>query len=119
MRIHDPNVSGLGGAGGAGGAGRSNGPQGAEGVGRSRGGVAPARSERSEDGDRIQLSGLSQELSAAEFDSPERLDRIDELRAAVRSGQYQPDAASVSKAIVADALGQAGQGPSGDEGGKP
>jgi hypothetical protein len=36
--------------------------------------------------------------------TPERLDRVNQLRVEYQSGRYQPDSLAVSKSIVEDAL---------------
>lgn len=114
MKIQDSNLTGLGGAGGA---GRANGPNTADAVGHGRGKQGGSRTEKSEDGDSIQLSSLSQELRAEESDSPDRLARIDQLRSDVLSGRYQPDSLQVSKAIVKDAVTNRGAGSPAPTGG--
>ena len=93
MKINDTNLPGL------------NGAQ-AKAAEKTRqtteiDGLSQERTEqRTADGDRVQLSGLSQVLRSDGEESPERLDRINQLKQAYDSGQYQPDAATVSRSVV-------------------
>lgn len=58
------------------------------------------------EGDRVQLSDLSGRLLAmASAETPERAARIDRLAGEVRGGQYQVDAAEVSRRIIDEAVG--------------
>ncbi len=98
MKIHDSQLNGLTGLG-VGGADRS---RGAEGVTQS----GPSRTEqKTPDGDRIQLSLLSNALRVESEETPERLTKVQELREAYQSGSYQGDAEVVSKRLIDEALG--------------
>ncbi|MCC6390020.1 MAG: flagellar biosynthesis anti-sigma factor FlgM [Bryobacterales bacterium] len=96
--------AGLGGASGAGGADRTRG------VDSSTLSSTRREEHTSPDGDRVQLSGLSQALQAASEDSPERLAKVEQLRQAVQSGTYQPDPKAVGQSILNDAIGSSGGG---------
>jgi len=61
--------------------------------------------QRTPDGDRVQLSLLSNALHAEREDTPERLEKVQQLRETYRSGNYQPDSAVVAKNLVDEALG--------------
>jgi flagellar biosynthesis anti-sigma factor FlgM len=101
MRINDANLNGLNGAGGAStttGAGRAGQ------VERTDSNSTGRVDQKTADGDRIQLSGLSQALRVETEDTPERLSKVDQLREAVQGGTYRPDAAEVGKKIIDDAL---------------
>jgi anti-sigma28 factor (negative regulator of flagellin synthesis) len=98
VKIHDSQLSGLTGLG-VGGADRT---RGAEGVTPS----GPSRTEqKTPDGDRVQLSLLSNVLRLESEDTPERLAKVQELRDAYRSGTYRGDAEVVSKRLIDEALG--------------
>jgi len=102
MRINDNNsLTGLTGAG-VGGPDRT---RGTEQVQSSPGGRTE---QRSQDGDRVQLSGLSHALRAETEDTPERLEKAAQLKAAIQAGEYQPDPTEVASKIIDDALGKAG-----------
>lgn len=117
MKIHDqsPNPLGPGQAGQAGQTSGARSPDSARSADKSRssdrvGGADSLQSARgnqstrSSGPDQVQLSNLSQELRVQVEDTPERLERVDQLRAAYRTGAYQPEAREVSKSIVEDAL---------------
>lgn len=57
-----------------------------------------------ENGDQIDLSGLSRALSAASSESPERVAQVEQLSETYASGNYRVDAEEVSRRIVEDAL---------------
>jgi anti-sigma28 factor (negative regulator of flagellin synthesis) len=102
MRINDNNsMSGLTGTG-VGGPDRT---RGTEGVQSSLGGRIE---QRSQDGDRVQLSGLSSALRTETEDTPERLEKVAQLRTAIQSGAYHPDPRAVGSRIIDDALGRSG-----------
>lgn len=101
MRIDDSSLRGAGG-GQVGGPDRGRGAEGTKGVDGS--GSRPRIDQKTADGDRIQLSSLSQSIRVETEDTPERTQKVSELKAAVRSGNYQPDLAEVSKSVVEDAL---------------
>ena len=61
--------------------------------------------QRSQDGDRVQLSGLSHALRTETEDTPERLEKVAQLRADIQSGKYQPDPVQIGSKIIDDALG--------------
>lgn len=125
MKINEQSPNPLG-PGQAGGAGQAGGPGQAGRAGqtnpaktgqssstRSTDRVSGADSSQSARGrgavssnepDQVQLSSFSQELRVQTEGSPERLERVDQLRADYRAGRYQPDSFAVSKSIVADAL---------------
>ena len=98
MKIHDSQLAGLTGAG-VGGAERSRAAEGATQTGTER------TEQRTPDGDRVQLSLLSNALRSESEDTPERVQKVQELREAYQSGAYQGDAAVVSKRLVDEALG--------------
>lgn len=103
MRINDQNLQGLGGTG-ASGLGSTNRAGGTEGVNGSRSG---GRTEStSSDGDRVQLSGLSQALRTEIEDTPERVEKVARLQEAVQSGTYQADAGVVGSKLIDEALGK-------------
>lgn len=101
MKIPDNQLPGLGGAG-------LGGTSGTGGADRARPVDSPSSARREEhtspDGDRVQLSGLSQALQLSSEDSPERVARVEQLRQAVQSGAYQPDPKAVGQSILNDAL---------------
>jgi anti-sigma28 factor (negative regulator of flagellin synthesis) len=66
---------------------------------------------RSEDGDSVQLSHLSTHLRLSAEDSPERLERVEQLRTLVQTGRYNPDPQELSRKIIEDAVGYSGLGP--------
>jgi flagellar biosynthesis anti-sigma factor FlgM len=101
MRVNDQNLQGLGGAGAAG-LGSTNRTGSSEAV--SSGGATRRTEQTTNDGDRIQLSGLSQALQVELEDTPERLAKVDQLREAVQSGTYQPNSAEVSKKLIDESL---------------
>ncbi len=53
--------------------------------------------------DRISLSDLGSVVRAVSGDTPERTQRISQLTALYKSGNYHPDAAAVSRSMVNDA----------------
>ena len=55
--------------------------------------------------DRIQLSKLNESVRAFERESPERLARLEALRADVQAGRYRVDSDLLSKSIIKDAFG--------------
>jgi len=61
--------------------------------------------QRTPDGDRVQLSLLSNALRADSEDTPERLQKVQELRESYRSGNYQQDSAAIAKNLIEEALG--------------
>jgi flagellar biosynthesis anti-sigma factor FlgM len=98
MRINDNNsLHGLTGTG-------VNGPDRARGADNVQSGSGGRIEQRSQDGDRVQLSGLSHALRTETEDTPERLEKVAQLRAAVQSGQYLPDPVKVGSKIIDDAL---------------
>lgn len=110
MKINDQNLHGLGGAGGAGGVAPQTGGVHRSGAVQNPYANATGRSESTPDGDRVQLSNLSQGLRVEIEDTPERLERVAQLRDQVRTGAYQPDAADVSRKLIDEALGTEGIG---------
>ena len=101
MKIQDGHLSGLNGPG-VGGAERARQTEAADGTG-------PARSElHSPDGDRVQLSILSNALRADVEDTPERLERVNQLREAYQNGTYQSDSGLISKRLIDEASGGLG-----------
>ena len=89
MKISDPHgiaVSGLG---------QSSAMVPANASGRS----APA-ARQSSASDQVQLSNLSEHLSAAVADSAGRMKKLSSLAAAVLSGGYHVDAGAVSESII-------------------
>ena len=103
MKIHDNHLTSLGGAGlqgtGAAGTDRTRGVDGANQNGGQR------TEQRTPDGDRVQLSRLSDTLRADSEDTPERLEKVRQLKEAYQSGQYKGDSAVVSQRLVDEALG--------------
>lgn len=97
MKIHNDQLAGLTGAG-LSGAERS---RAAEAVQTSGG----RTEQRTADGDRVQLSLLSNALRVESEDTPERLEKVQMLRQAYQSGNYQPDSAVVAKNLIDEALG--------------
>ncbi len=96
MKIQDPSLSGInlttGGSQQAGkvqSSERVNGKSGATGTGGA-GGI-----------DAVQLSSLGRQVEALQAD-PAREARLEQLRAAVAEGSYQPDSQALSKALVRD-----------------
>ena len=63
-----------------------------------------SNSQDSSGQDRVSLSDLSSLVRSVSGDTPERVQRISQLRAEFVSGNYQPDTAAVSRSIVDDAL---------------
>ncbi|MCZ2152186.1 MAG: flagellar biosynthesis anti-sigma factor FlgM [Bryobacterales bacterium] len=107
MKIPENQLPGLGGAGlggasGAGGADRTRGVDSLSSTGREE--------HTSPDGDRVQLSGLSQALQTASEDSPGRMAKVEQLRQAVQSGKYHPDPKEVGQSILNDAIVSSGGG---------
>ena len=98
MKIQDNQLSGLTGAG-VGGAERARGAEALHqpGTGRS--------DQRTADGDRVQISSLSDALRAATEDTPERLAQVEQLHEAVHSGTYETDSRLVSQRLIEEALG--------------
>lgn len=94
MRINDRNQLGTGAA---------QGTAGADGIdGRS---PTHAGKGRTAEQDRTELSPLAQPLAETiTGQSPERVARIEELKAAVAVGQYHADSSAVSRALVDDVL---------------
>jgi anti-sigma28 factor (negative regulator of flagellin synthesis) len=99
MKVNDGNLNGVNHSriGGLGGADRTQMDR------TSRGGGS---ADRRVDGsnDRVQLSDLGRQLRMANEGTPERAVRLEQLRADVQSGRYQPDAREVSQSIIKDAL---------------
>ncbi|MGH9719662.1 MAG: flagellar biosynthesis anti-sigma factor FlgM [Bryobacteraceae bacterium] len=93
MKIHDRSQPGTGAT---------------QGTGRTEAvesqGTAGVRRGRVE-GDSAELSGLAGKVAETiTGESPERLARLESLRAVVASGRYQVDAQAVSKKLVDEAL---------------
>ncbi|MCS7026872.1 MAG: flagellar biosynthesis anti-sigma factor FlgM [Bryobacteraceae bacterium] len=63
--------------------------------------VEPAASNQT---DQVQLSNLSRELRLLSEETAERIEQVEQLRAAYRSGTYQPDITEVSRRIIDEAL---------------
>jgi flagellar biosynthesis anti-sigma factor FlgM len=98
MRINDNNsLQGLTGTG-------VNGPDRARETDKVQSGSGGRTEQRSQDGDRVQLSGLSHALRTETEDTPERLEKVAQLKAAVQSGTYSPDPVKVGSKIIDDAL---------------
>jgi anti-sigma28 factor (negative regulator of flagellin synthesis) len=91
MRINDPNASSISSAG-------LSQTQSVESTGRSRakGLDAVGRSG----GDHVELSGLSQQLSSLEGDSPERAALIQRLSLEVSNGTYRVSARELSASLL-------------------
>jgi hypothetical protein len=63
-------------------------------------------------GDSVEISGLSTSLAKAGAADDARVDaRVSVLRAMYARGDYQPDSAQLSQALVSHALGGAVEGP--------
>ena len=71
-----------------------------------RPGHKPGAAPAGEAGDEASLSQLSQSLNALGSDSPERRQRIEEVTAAVQSGNYHIDPQALASSIVDDATKQ-------------
>lgn len=101
MRINDRNQLGIG----------TTQTQGTGGVDAIDGRASRAAQRRAAEQDRTELSPLAQPLvETVTGQSPERVSRIGELKAAVAAGQYQADAAATGHGLVDDALaGGAGE----------
>lgn len=93
MRVNDSNLNAV--TIGTRQAGRTDDVQ----TGRS--GASSARGYANQD--RVSLSDLSSMVAKA-AESPDRSERINQLAAAYRSGNYRADAAAVSSSIVNDAM---------------
>ena len=67
-----------------------------------RGGRAGTAASGGSGADQVELSGLSRALhaSASSLNS-----RVEQLAAQYQAGQYQPDAAAISRSMVGEALG--------------
>ncbi|MBL8173768.1 MAG: flagellar biosynthesis anti-sigma factor FlgM [Bryobacterales bacterium] len=98
MKIHNDQLTGLTGAG-LSGAERSRATESTPQTGSGR------TEQRTADGDRVQLSLLSNSLRAESEDTPERLEKVQALREAYQSGAYQGDSAVVAERLVDEALG--------------
>ena len=96
MKIPD-NLNGINGAG-IGGAERARGAEQTQQPGSGR------TAERRGDADEVQLSGLSRAVRLTTEDTPERLEKVQQLHDAVQSGQYQPDSQEVSNKLIDEAL---------------
>lgn len=95
MRIDDKNMTGIGASG-------PLGTQSARELERSHGGSIG--SARHASLDRVQLSGLAEQLRALQPDSEARQAEVERLKTLVESGRYQVDAGRVSNALVEEAL---------------
>jgi hypothetical protein len=73
--------------------------------GTTAGGERSGASQRAE-ADQVQVSQFSSQLLAiARANPPGRAAYVDQLAAAVRTGQYNPDSLQTSRSIVAEAAG--------------
>jgi Anti-sigma-28 factor, FlgM len=97
MRVDDRNLNGVAGLQ----TGQTPDTHGAQRAGSTSG----SQVSESHGGDRVEISGtaglVSQALGAG---SAERAQRIQQLAANYRSGNYQPNSLATSRAIVQDAL---------------
>lgn len=107
MKIPDSHLNGLSGAG-------VGGPERARGADPNSANQGVRGANSSGESDHVQLSNLSLGVRVNSEDSPERLQKVDQLRADYQAGRYQPDAQEVSKSIIQDALQEPRptQGPS-------
>ena len=96
MKISDPNRTAIT-------LGRSAGITPAGDAGRRPGTPASKQSA-----DRVQLSHLSAQMSAAYSDSPAHVAKLSSLTATVSSGSYQVDAGVLSNSIIDASLGYSG-----------
>ena len=97
MRVDDRNLNGAAGLQ----PGRTSGANGAERTGSNSG----SQVSESQSGDRIEISGAAGLVSQAlHITSSERAQRIQQLTADYRSGNYQPNSLATSRAIIQDAL---------------
>jgi flagellar biosynthesis anti-sigma factor FlgM len=101
MKVNDNGANPLAGGGLSPGAKQVGGAQPVE---RERGVGRRAGVEARGDGDSVQLSSLGQALQAEDIDSPERLQRVEQLRNAVKAGRYEIDADQLGQKLVDDAL---------------
>ena len=100
MKIHNNQLDGLNGSGL-----QNTGASAARGVNAANQQGTARSEQRTPDGDRIQLSRLSDTLRADSEDTPQRLAKVQQLKEAYESGTYQGDAAVVSSRLVDEALG--------------
>lgn len=74
-------------------------------LGTTPGGERSGASQRA-DTDQVQVSQFSSQLLAmARANPPGRTAYVDQLAAAVRTGQYNPDSLQTSRGIIAEAAG--------------
>jgi hypothetical protein len=101
MKIYDLNLTGGAGAAQAGRA------QETDQAGRTGSGGSPGAANAA--GDRVEFSSALGRLSEAlaTYDTSRAM-RVAQLAEAYRSGQYQPDAAATSRAMVSEALAAGG-----------
>ncbi|MDX1980424.1 MAG: flagellar biosynthesis anti-sigma factor FlgM [Bryobacteraceae bacterium] len=97
MRVHDNGTNPLAG-GGVSGAG------GAQQVGGAGNAGKRQAIENKTEGDSVQLSSLGRSLKAEDIDSPERQQRVEELRADFKAGRYEVDAGELGKKLIDDAI---------------
>jgi flagellar biosynthesis anti-sigma factor FlgM len=101
MKIPDANLNGLSNSG----LGGASGAKALESV--TQRGSGPGSGRRTDGStDEVQLSGLSQQLRAADQESPERLAKLEQVRTDVQSGQYQADPQTIAQSVVKNALGE-------------
>jgi anti-sigma28 factor (negative regulator of flagellin synthesis) len=93
MRVHDSNLNAV--TIGARQTGRTDTVQ----TGRA-GGYGEADTKR----DRVSLSDMSSALARVADDTPEQIQKVAQLAAAYRAGNYRPGADQVARGIVNDAI---------------
>jgi hypothetical protein len=97
MRVDDRNLNGVAGLQ----TGRTPDTHGAERAGSTSG----SQISESQGGDRVEISGTAGLVAQAlGTGSADRAQRIQQLSADYRSGNYQPNSLATSRAIIQDAL---------------
>ncbi|MCX6591640.1 MAG: flagellar biosynthesis anti-sigma factor FlgM [Acidobacteria bacterium] len=71
---------------------------------RAQGSEPTASAASSNTTDAIQLSDFAKQVNDLQPESPARADRVEQLRKAYLSGNYQVDSAKVASRIVDDAI---------------
>jgi hypothetical protein len=95
MKVNDPKLANLMPS-------QVGGPQATETVGEKQ---KKTEGIRSAAGDQVNLSTLGSKVRELDTESPERAASLEKLAAEVQAGRYNPDPATVSRKIVADAIG--------------
>jgi anti-sigma28 factor (negative regulator of flagellin synthesis) len=100
MKVHDPNLQGVGGLGSTGGSTGVSKP--AQSGRPAPAGAAVAPVGDSSDG--VALSGLAQTLRSLDVDSPERQAQVESLAQTYAQGKYEVKPEAVAGEIIHDAL---------------